>query len=108
MIRRPPRSTLFPYTTLFRSAGTPLPSSRDPAVHAALDLDPRGASPGELRVMGGEEVLPGHGEIEAGAETPAEQHLHLRVGVDRLARQPPDVPQGHVQPEIPRQGHPRA
>src|SRR2546426_3085058 len=33
MIRRPPRSTLFPYTTLFRSAGTPgkrfaLPNSR--------------------------------------------------------------------------------
>src|SRR3712207_7046545 len=24
MIRRPPRSTLFPYTTLFRSASTPL------------------------------------------------------------------------------------
>src|SRR3712207_8695098 len=24
MIRRPPRSTLFPYTTLFRSPGTPL------------------------------------------------------------------------------------
>src|SRR5256885_5100746 len=23
MIRRPPRSTLFPYTTLFRSSGTP-------------------------------------------------------------------------------------
>src|SRR2546427_8875720 len=30
MIRRPPRSTLFPYTTLFRSAGTP-PCSRPPA-----------------------------------------------------------------------------
>src|SRR5256885_10201147 len=29
MIRRPPRSTLFPYTTLFRSAGTG-------PVHAAL------------------------------------------------------------------------
>src|SRR5689334_24774715 len=26
MIRRPPRSTLFPYTTLFRSAGTGHPS----------------------------------------------------------------------------------
>src|SRR2546427_7681995 len=26
MIRRPPRSTLFPYTTLFRSAGPPNPS----------------------------------------------------------------------------------
>src|SRR3712207_8798848 len=25
MIRRPPRSTLFPYTTLFRSPGSPLP-----------------------------------------------------------------------------------
>src|SRR5256885_8631931 len=24
MIRRPPRSTLFPYTTLFRSPGTPM------------------------------------------------------------------------------------
>src|SRR5258708_20231320 len=28
MIRRPPRSTLFPYTTLFRSTGSP-PSGRD-------------------------------------------------------------------------------
>src|SRR5258708_14921370 len=27
MIRRPPRSTLFPYTTLFRSAGGPQPST---------------------------------------------------------------------------------
>src|SRR5690242_21134857 len=25
MIRRPPRSTLFPYTTLFRSRGSPFP-----------------------------------------------------------------------------------
>src|SRR5260370_26679947 len=36
MIRRPPRSTLFPYTTLFRSAGSPLPemlrrAGEDPA-----------------------------------------------------------------------------
>src|SRR3712207_9390822 len=32
MIRRPPRSTLFPYTTLFRSAGPDVPSlkSLDP------------------------------------------------------------------------------
>src|SRR5258708_7993641 len=28
MIRRPPRSTLFPYTTLFRSAPSPCPSPR--------------------------------------------------------------------------------
>src|SRR3712207_9019757 len=46
MIRRPPRSTLFPYTTLFRSArviralGTALPSSTSAAlasVHAPAD-----------------------------------------------------------------------
>src|SRR3712207_8572551 len=28
MIRRPPRSTLFPYTTLFRSAGVRMPSGK--------------------------------------------------------------------------------
>src|SRR5687768_17976420 len=27
MIRRPPRSTLFPYTTLFRSYSTPVPAN---------------------------------------------------------------------------------
>src|SRR2546430_12729148 len=40
MIRRPPRSTLFPYTTLFRS---PLFTSRDQdrlAVEAADQVDP--------------------------------------------------------------------
>src|ERR1035438_606141 len=33
MIRRPPRSTLFPYTTLFRSSHTPLSL---PRIHARL------------------------------------------------------------------------
>src|SRR3712207_8417984 len=33
MIRRPPRSTLFPYTTLFRSPGGP--ARRDPDRHRA-------------------------------------------------------------------------
>src|SRR6266849_10146872 len=37
MIRRPPRSTLFPYTTLFRSRspGEPFPSDRCPATRRA-------------------------------------------------------------------------
>src|SRR5256885_12725262 len=38
MIRRPPRSTLFPYTTLFRSSGRPAP--RAPSAH------PRAAASG--------------------------------------------------------------
>src|SRR5256885_13339143 len=38
MIRRPPRSTLFPYTTLFRSAGQVKWEGRDLAQEG--DLDP--------------------------------------------------------------------
>src|SRR2546430_15090774 len=37
MIRRPPRSTLFPYTTLFRSHGI-LPSGQEDALGPAADL----------------------------------------------------------------------
>src|SRR5258707_11558047 len=38
MIRRPPRSTLFPYTTLFRSRLLP-PSKSVEDVHAAIAID---------------------------------------------------------------------
>src|SRR3712207_8670797 len=38
MIRRPPRSTLFPYTTLFRSRPVVRLDKEDPAVPAALLL----------------------------------------------------------------------
>src|SRR4249919_4084901 len=34
MIRRPPRSTLFPYTTLFRSSGRAWPGPRSPGTGA--------------------------------------------------------------------------
>src|SRR5258705_8960732 len=34
MIRRPPRSTLFPYTTLFRSAANPQPGNVEKASRA--------------------------------------------------------------------------
>src|SRR2546429_5027048 len=45
MIRRPPRSTLFPYTTLFRSARSAVPDLRDdgrrtPQGSAARDVGP--------------------------------------------------------------------
>src|SRR2546430_10804973 len=50
MIRRPPRSTLFPYTTLFRSPGgwpsfgsvvSKLQGAKDPAVPAYIGLEPK-------------------------------------------------------------------
>src|SRR2546422_6209496 len=46
MIRRPPRSTLFPYTTLFRSVlgrSAPLPVRRPAALHAEFHRRRRGA-----------------------------------------------------------------
>src|SRR5437588_2780757 len=43
MIRRPPRSTLFPYTTLFRFPGDPLPAARNGARPRAVDRGPRQA-----------------------------------------------------------------
>src|SRR3989442_9895766 len=53
MIRRPPRSTLFPYTTLFRSPrrGHVLPSgsSEAPVCEACYRLDRRGPCRPDLR-----------------------------------------------------------
>src|SRR5436309_12724766 len=49
MIRRPPRSTLFPYTTLFRSAGR----GRSPASRAGGRERGRNARSGSRRAAGG-------------------------------------------------------
>src|SRR5574337_1610588 len=39
MIRRPPRSTLFPYTTLFRSRGAPAQTDRSSSGHTSRWAD---------------------------------------------------------------------
>src|SRR3712207_8724030 len=44
MIRRPPRSTLFPYTTLFRSARTLLDVRRRGWAHSIAEREPGVAS----------------------------------------------------------------
>src|SRR3712207_6878300 len=50
MIRRPPRSTLFPYTTLFRSALVPArSSSRSPGTRACPEWPPGPPSAATLR-----------------------------------------------------------
>src|SRR3712207_6958414 len=45
MIRRPPRSTLFPYTTLFRSEGAPYPAGPAfvPVAHGFAKVEREGA-----------------------------------------------------------------
>src|SRR2546422_7545554 len=52
MIRRPPRSTLFPYTTLFRSLGSQLFRNRDKdgIVHGHVALYGEGTASDELYV----------------------------------------------------------
>src|SRR2546430_15460532 len=63
MIRRPPRSTLFPYTTLFRS--------RPSRPHERARGDPRGggAAPVAARAVAGEERRR-HGGPHPGAPRP--------------------------------------
>src|SRR5687768_17912749 len=48
MIRRPPRSTLFPYTTLFRSAGVDELRATDSKLSQAFDLDSRSRDAAKL------------------------------------------------------------
>src|SRR2546426_1424193 len=59
MIRRPPRSTLFPYTTLFRSLG------RRPDRGQVADA---GTSPTSARRLGGAEADSIVGEVPASAD----------------------------------------
>src|SRR3712207_6888768 len=61
MIRRPPRSTLFPYTTLFRSQQREQPVVDAGEVADGLqDHEPLSAARGALH-QGGEDVGPGGG-----------------------------------------------
>src|ERR1039457_3624205 len=64
MMRRPPRSTLFPYTTLFRSAG-PLPEEPGRVLRIVLRLLPTGGLP------------------------PFDRHLHREGLVDQRRDRPP-------------------
>src|ERR1035438_907909 len=61
-MRRPPISTLFPYTTLFRSARRCEPATSTPGIHqlAAVEVaEHKGVeAPGGQRVSGNHEQLP--------------------------------------------------
>src|SRR2546425_250985 len=93
MIRRPPRSTLFPYTTLFRSAHPPphhLHHRRPAAHHDA--------------------AAPAHHHHRDAAAAP---HDHPPPRVDHLAHPPPHHlhhrrPPPHHDPAAPAHHHPRA
>src|SRR3712207_8054089 len=83
MIRRPPRSTLFPYTTLFRSGAALLVR--------ALDAQLNGAGLEQRPVAGEVEGAAHHAELVAGV--PQGAHLRLAADLEALlqAQEPLEV-----------------
>src|SRR3712207_7771112 len=82
MIRRPPRSTLFPYTTLFRS---PAAGLHDRRVVQRADLDgnrvgiaPRAAGAQVAEVVRGDPDAGGAGEAGGGEERSEEHTSELQ------------------------------
>src|SRR3712207_7937700 len=83
MIRRPPRSTLFPYTTLFRSPVRlgALQAAPPPAAGAA-DLPARGRRAGD-RVRGRPPAAPGVRSEEHTSELQSRQYLVCRLLLEK-------------------------
>src|SRR3712207_7360767 len=95
MIRRPPRSTLFPYTTLFRSRrgrGQAAAADHQPGGGAAL----RGALGGGIRaadgggmidlVITGDRVVTPHRSEEHTSELQSRQYLVCRLLLEKKTK----------------------
>src|SRR3989442_4282408 len=79
MIRRPPRSTLFPYTTLFRSR-------RADAIRAAireLQVTHEGRPLGPVRCSMGVSAFPEHRSEEHTSELQSRPHLVCRLLLEK-------------------------
>src|SRR3712207_7884594 len=86
MIRRPPRSTLFPYTTLFRSHGAVAPS----AVHGS---GPDGGSGKACEPS--HSLHPSHAPArseEHTSELQSRQYLVCRLLLEKKKKHTPDIP----------------
>src|SRR3712207_7986953 len=84
MIRRPPRSTLFPYTTLFRSRAAPLGRRvpRLPADPARRRHPGRGGVPAAARLP-----LPALRSEEHTSELQSRQYLVCRLLLEKKKKQ---------------------
>src|SRR5437667_9037299 len=82
MVRRPPRSTLFPYTTLFRSLGPVLPCDVQSSEQAATHFELIGERWRSLRcVIGSTEDV-----LSAGDERSEEHTSELQSHHDLVCR----------------------
>src|SRR3712207_6853365 len=91
MIRRPPRSTLFPYTTLFRSHGNPeklILDSSLPRVH------PRKSSPEETKALPEPCVLQAGKEIDRKSTRLNSSHANISYAVFCLKKKKPRLIRG--------------
>src|SRR2546422_6813343 len=79
MIRRPPRSTLFPYTTLFRSPESVIPASRN---QLGLELAPA-KRPIEVLVFETSEHPLGKRSEEHTSELQSRLHLVCRLLLEK-------------------------
>src|SRR2546422_4162303 len=85
MIRRPPRSTLFPYTTLFRSPGAPTSttaSSRSLVLPWRLFREGVLVEPGSSRTVTLEDLRPSRSE-EHTSELQSRLHLVCRLLLEK-------------------------
>src|SRR5690606_40750996 len=73
VLRRPPRSTLFPYTTLFRSAGTRCPRNPD-GMGAFAGPD------GTVRLIRNHEVRNRAGDLHLAVDGPAHARYDALAG----------------------------
>src|SRR2546429_7064626 len=81
MIRRPPRSTLFPYTTLFRSHAGIRDVPLQPAGARSHEQDPE--EPYALRVADGLELRAGTRSEEHTSELQSRLHLVCRLLLEK-------------------------
>src|SRR3989442_5615101 len=80
MIRRPPRSTLFPYTTLFRSVSPGCVQAQLPAVECAVRRQRHGAAAAHAAADG---ALGGHRSEEHTSELQSRPHLVCRLLLEK-------------------------
>src|SRR3712207_7614282 len=90
MIRRPPRSTLFPYTTLFRSASLGAALAEQGARVLLVDLDPQacltfslGIDPEDLELSVHHVLTKGLRSEEHTSELQSRQYLVCRLLLEK-------------------------
>src|SRR5256885_11054100 len=86
MMRRPPRSTLFPYTTLFRSRPAARPDRRLPARRAAHGAHRSARRPADRRGGAGEQTRSEEHTSELQSPCNLVCRLLLEQKIDRTVR----------------------